>query len=262
MAIIQALILGIIEGLTEFLPISSTAHLIFISKLLKIPPTDFQKFFEVFIQSGAILAVLIIYLPVLLKRKNYLKNILISFIPTAAVGFILYKIIKKIFFESYLLIIIMISIPGVLFLIIEKLVKSKHLRLRKSTSQMSISEAFLIGLGQSLAIIPGVSRAGAVVVTMMFLGFKRDEAATYSFLLAVPTIFAASGFDLLKTNFNQIYNPQNLMFLIIGFLTSLASAFIVVKWFINYLKRNSLVIFGWYRIVVAGILILGFLKYK
>jgi undecaprenyl-diphosphatase len=256
MTILNAVVLGIVEGLTEFLPISSTAHLIFISKLLKIPQTDFQKFFEVFIQSGAILAVLIIYLQILVKRKNYFKNILISFVPTAVIGFILYKIIKKIFFESYLLIISMMLIVGILFLIVEKLVKNKSLKLSKATNQISINEALLIGLGQSMAVVPGVSRAGAVIITMMFLGFKRDESAIYSFLLAVPTIFAASGLDLLKTNFNLIFNSQNLLLLIIGFFTSFISAFVVVRWFIKYLQRNSLVVFGWYRIIVCIMLIL------
>lgn len=260
MSVLNALILGVVEGLTEFLPISSTAHLIFVSKLLKIPQTEFQKFFEVFIQSGAILAVLIIYLQILLRRKNYLKNILISFIPTAFIGFILYKIIKKIFFESYFLIIAMMLVVGVLFLIVERLVKNRRITLARVIGDMNIKGAFMIGLGQSLAVVPGVSRAGVVMVTMMFLGFRRDEAALYSFLLAVPTIFAASAFDLLKTNFSLVFNSQSLFFLIIGFLTSFISAFFVIRWFINYLQKNSLVVFGWYRIVVSGILILAFLK--
>jgi len=256
MTTLSVFILGIVEGVTEFLPISSTAHLIFISKLLKIPQTDFQKFFEVFIQSGAILAVLIIYCTTLLKEKNYFKNILISFVPTAFVGFLFYKIIKKIFFESYFLIVVMMLVVGVLFLIVEKLAKNKHIKLSKTTDQIAINEALLIGLGQSLAVVPGVSRAGAVIVTMMVLGFKRDEAAIYSFLLAVPTIFAASGFDLLKTNFSLISNPQNLLLLIIGFSISFISAFIVVRWFIDYLRKNSLVVFGWYRIIISVLLIL------
>jgi len=256
MAIIHALILGTVEGLTEFLPISSTAHLIFVSKFLKISQTDFQKFFEVFIQSGVVLAVLIIYLPIFLKKRKYVKNILVSFIPTATVGFLLYKIIKKIFFESYFLIVVMMLIVGVLFLIVEKLVKDRRIKLVKTTNQMGMNEALLIGLGQSLAVVPGVSRAGAVIITMMLLGFKRDEAVIYSFLLAVPTIFAASGFDLLKTNLSLISTPQNFYFLTFGFLTSFISAFIVIHWFVDYLRKNTLVVFGWYRIIISVLLIL------
>ena len=150
----------------------------------------------------------------------------------------------------------MMLVVGVLFLIVEKLAKNKHIKLSKTTDQIAINEALLIGLGQSLAVVPGVSRAGAVIVTMMVLGFKRDEAAIYSFLLAVPTIFAASGFDLLKTNFSLISNPQNLLLLIIGFSISFISAFIVVRWFIDYLRKNSLVVFGWYRIIISVLLIL------
>jgi undecaprenyl-diphosphatase len=252
---LNSIIFGLIEGLTEFLPVSSTAHLIIISKILKIPQTDFQKFFEVFIQSGAILAILIIYLKIILNRKGYLKNIFVSFIPTAFIGLLLYKIIKKIFFESYFLIILMMLVVGILFLYVEKKVTDKNLQLKKRIKQMNIKEAFLIGLGQSLAVIPGVSRAGAVIVSMMFLGFKRDESALFSFLLAVPTIFAASGFDLLRTNINLISNSQNLVLLTLGFLTSFFSAFIVVGWFINYLQKNSLVVFGWYRILLSVVLV-------
>ncbi len=260
MSVLNALILGIVEGLTEFLPISSTAHLIFVSKLLKIHQTEFQKFFEVFIQSGAILAVLIIYFRHLLTHKKNLKNIVVSFFPTAIIGFVFYKIIKNIFFESYLLIVFMMFFVGFVFFTVELLVKRKKLRLQKSVNNITYKQAIIIGLGQSLAIVPGVSRAGAVIVTMMFLGFRRDEAALYSFLLAVPTIFAASAFDLLKTNFSLVFNSQNLFFLIIGFLTSFISAFFVIRLFINYLQKNSLVVFGWYRIIVAGILILAFLN--
>lgn len=251
MNIIHSIILGLVEGLTEFLPISSTAHLIITSKFLQISQTDFLKFFEVFIQSGAIFAVLILYYDQFIKGKNNFKNVMISFVPTAIIGFLLYKIIKNVFFNSDLLIIASLFIVGLIFIIIEHFVKNKTLVLEKSIERISIKDALIIGLCQSLAVVPGVSRAGSVIVTMMLLKYKREEAALYSFLLAIPTIFAASGYDLLKTDFSIINQGNNLQLLAIGFITSFVSALFVVKWFIKYLQNNSLQNFGIYRIILA-----------
>jgi undecaprenyl-diphosphatase len=256
MNIINSIILGLVEGLTEFLPISSTAHLIITSKALQIPQTEFLKFFEVFIQSGAIFAVLILYYDQFIKGKNNFKNVMISFIPTAIIGLLLYKIIKQFFFTSDYLIIASLFIVGLVFILIEHFVKNKTLILDKSIEKISIKDALIIGLCQSLAVIPGVSRAGSVIVTMMLLKYKREEAALYSFLLAIPTIFAASGYDLLKTDFSIINQGNNLQLLAIGFVTSFVSALFVVKWFIKYLQKNSLQSFGIYRIILAVITLL------
>ena len=254
MNIIQSIILGFVEGITEFLPISSTAHLIITSKLLGIPRTEFQKFFEVFIQAGAILAVVIIYFQYLLKHKELFKKLLLSFIPTAVVGFLLYKTIKNVFFETRWLMILAIFIIGFLFLFLEYLIKNKKIVLKKGLQNLNCLETVLIGLGQSLAIIPGVSRAGVVMLTMMVLGYRRDESASYSFLLAVPTIVAASFFDLYKMR-NIIASSQNyLMLLIIGLLSSFMVAYLAIKWLVTYLKNNLLTIFGIYRILLAIIL--------
>ncbi len=258
MNFIQALILGIIEGITEFLPISSTAHLIITSKLLAIPQTDFHKFFEVFIQSGAILAVVVIYFQYLLKRKNLIKYLIYSFIPTAIIGFLLYKVIKNVFFESDILIIGAIFLVGLIFLKVEWLIKKKVINLHKPLTSLTFKEAVIIGLGQALAVIPGVSRAGSVIVGMMLLGYERDEAATYSFLLAVPTIMAASAYDLYKMRGIIFSSSVNLVYLFIGFIASFATAYLAVRWLINYLKKNTLVIFGIYRLLLAIILLLVF----
>jgi len=251
MNIINAIILGLVEGITEFLPISSTAHLIITSKLLNIPQTEFQKFFEVFIQSGAILAVVFIYWKIILKNKNLLINIILSFIPTAIVGLLLHKVIKNIFFESFTLITVSLFVIGLFFIIYEYLLKKKIVKIDKKIIQMTILQALLIGIGQSFAVIPGISRAGAVILTMMIMGFNRKESALYSFVLAVPTIFAASAFDFIKTNPQLIFEGGNPMFLMIGLFTSFVSALLAIKWFIKFLQKNSLSYFGVYRIILA-----------
>jgi undecaprenyl-diphosphatase len=255
MNLINALILGIVEGITEFLPISSTAHLIVASKLLHIPQTDYQKFFEVFIQSGAILAVVVIYYQYLLQHKELFKKLVFSFVPTAIVGLLLYKIIKDVFFESYYLIIAALFLVGVVFLLLEQRIKNNKLKLEKSLLGLGVIEAVVIGLGQSLAVIPGVSRSGIVIVVTMLLHYKRDEAATYSFLLAVPTILAASLYDLYKMREMVFGFQDNTVYLLVGFIASLVTAYVSIKWLITYLKNNSLVIFGIYRILLAIILL-------
>lgn len=251
MNIITATILGLVEGITEFLPISSTAHLIISSKLLNVPATEFQKFFEVFIQSGAILAVVFIYWKIIIKNKSLLINIILSFIPTAVVGLLLHKVIKGVFFESFTLIAASLFVIGLFFIIFEYLLKKKIVKTDKKIIQMTIVQALLIGVGQSLAVVPGVSRAGAVILTMMIMGFNREESALYSFVLAVPTLFAASAFDFIKTDPQLIFVDNNPVFLIIGLMTSFVSALLAIKWFINFLQKNSLSYFGVYRIGLA-----------
>ncbi len=258
MNIVHSAILGVIEGLTEFLPISSTAHLIIAAKLLRLPQTDFMKFFEVFIQSGAILAVVLLYFQYILKHKTLIKQITLSFIPTAVIGFFLYKIIKNVFFSSSMLIIDAIFIVGLLFIILEYFISKKKIILKHSLSSLTPLQAILTGFVQALAVIPGVSRSGIVMFYLMSQGYKRDEAATYSFLLAVPTILAASTYDLLKMRSLIGSSVQYLPLLIVGFVTSFMVAYAVMKWFIGYLKQNSLVSFGIYRIALAIILLFVF----
>jgi len=256
MTLFHALTLGIIEGLTEFLPISSTFHLIFASKILNLAQTDFLKLFTVVIQAGAILAVITQCINTLRQDHNLLKKLMVSFVPTGLVGFLFYKIIKNVLFESQGLMLITFASVGVLFLIYENFLKAKKINLKKTLAEISWQEALVIGFVQSSAIIPGVSRAGAVILGLMMLGFRRDEAATYSFLLAVPTIAAAAGFDLLK-NFSNIasYNNGEVLLLFAGFITAFLSALVVVRWFVKYLKRKSLAVFGWYRLTAALFLV-------
>jgi len=250
---LNSIILGLVEGVTEFLPISSTAHLIIASSLLKLPQSEFISFFEVFIQSGAILAVIYLYFGYINKHKELVPKVLVSFIPTAVIGFVMRNTIKTVFFPSLNMIAMTLLVVGLVFILIEFLIKNKTLVLKGSLKEITYCDAFLIGLIQSLAIIPGVSRAGAVIVGMMLLKYKRSEAAVYSFLLAVPTILGASILDLIKTDVSLLTN-QNLIFVATGFLASFVSALAVIKWLITYLQKNSLVIFGVYRIILAVLL--------
>jgi undecaprenyl-diphosphatase len=259
MNVVQAIVLGFVEGITEFLPISSTFHLLVTADILKIPQNDFVKLFEVFIQSAAILAVLLLYWKDLVKDRRLVKNILISFVPTALIGFALYSVIKNIFFEEQLLMVGAFIIVGVIFLIIEKSIKNEKLRLTHTTTSITIRDALLIGLVQALAVIPGVSRSGIVIVGMMLLRYKRDEAARYSFILSIPTIFMASAYDLYKMRYVVGNYTDSALLLIIGSISAFISAYIVVRWLIGYLQRNTLELFGYYRIVAAIILLTLFL---
>jgi len=254
MDLLKTIVLGMVEGVTEFLPISSTAHLIITSKLLNISQTDFQKLFEVFIQSGAILAVVFLYFNELRVNFKILKNLFFSFLPTALVGFFLYKVIKNVFFDSLNLIAFSLFFVGIFFIIIEILVNKKKIVLKKKIEEINIFDALIIGLAQSFALIPGVSRSGVVILSMLILGYQRDQSAKYSFFLSIPTIFMASFYDLYKSKDILLTNLNQVGLLLIGFFISFIFSLISVKWLLGFLKKNSLIIFGIYRILLAIIL--------
>lgn len=255
MTILHSLLFGLIEGLTEFLPISSTFHLIALGNILGLAETPFLKMFEVFIQSGAILALLLMYARTLLLNRNLSLKVITSFIPTALIGFLLYKVIKDVFFSSHWLMLAVFVGVGILFLLIERLVVRGRLILHKSLSHISWKEALWIGLAQATAVIPGISRSGSVLLTMMSLGYKRDEAAKYTFLLSVPTILAASLFDLYRNRLIVMHISQDFIALAIGFLCAFVVAHLVLQWLLKYLANHTLVIFAWYRFIVAGFII-------
>lgn len=252
----NALILGIIEGLTEFLPISSTFHLIFFSKLLNIPQIEFQKTFEIFIQTGAVLAIVALYFKTLITNKKLIINLIYSLIPTAILGFIFYGFIKSTLFDSYYLMIGALIIVGLIILILEKLISKQKIALNKTLDKITPYEALLIGLVQCLAFLPGVSRAGAVMIIMLILKYKRQDSALYSFLLAVPTIIGAGLLDLYRTNL--AFSSSQIISLIIGFIRALVTALLAIKWFINYLGKHSLEIFAYYRIILAILALMVF----
>src|SRR3989338_2244979 len=260
MNIIQAIILGVVEGTTEFLPISSTFHLIFTTELLKISQNDFTKLFEVFIQSGAILSVALLYFSNVVKYKELTKKVIISFLPTAITGFILYKFIKNVLFENQIFMVGIFIAVGGIFFFTEFLIKRKKINLVKKVSSLTYQDALIIGLAQTLAIFTGVSRAGVVIVAMILLRYRRNESAYYSFLLSIPTIFAASFFDLFKMRMVVSNYSNNWILLSVGFISAFVSSYFVVNWFINFLKKNSLVVFGYYRLAIAIILLLILFK--
>ncbi len=255
MNILQSLVLGIVEGLTEFLPVSSTFHLIMTSKILSLPSTDYLKLFEVVIQSGAIVSLLFIYAKTLLSDKKLMLNVLYSFIPTATVGFLLHKIIKSVFFESNWLMLTVFVGVGIIFLLLERSEQKSPNALRKSCQVLSIKDAIIIGFAQALSVVPGVSRAGSVIVAMMLLGYKRDEAAKYTFLLSMPTIFAASALDLFQGREMIMALSDGWIILAVGFFAAFVTAYFVVKWLTKYLTTHTLEIFGWYRLAIATILV-------
>ncbi len=255
MNIWQSFILGIVEGLTEFLPISSTFHLIFAGQLLHLENTEFLKLFEVFIQAGAILAVLFVYGKELLTDWSLIKKLILSFIPTAILGFLLHSIIKNFFFETNWLMIGAFVTVGLVFILYEKYLKKNKNKNNKEIADLSWGQSVLIGIGQAMAVIPGVSRSGSVMLTMMALGQSRVSAAKYSFLLALPTICSAAVLDVLKFDSINSISSQEINLLLVGTITSFIVALFVLKWFISFIQKNTLTNFGIYRLVIALILI-------
>ena len=201
MTFLHAIILSIVEGFSEFLPISSTGHMVLAAKLLQIPQTDFVKSFEIIIQLGAILAVVVIYWKTIWSNKKAWKPIILAFIPTAVVGLLLYKVVKNVLLGNSLITVAALLIGGLVMIAVEYWFKSSKPEVEK-IENISNKNAIIIGLFQSISIIPGVSRAAATIVGGMLLKTKRKTAVEFSFLLAIPTMAAASGLDLIKTHFH------------------------------------------------------------
>lgn len=237
-----------VEGISEFLPISSTGHMVLVSSILKIAQTSFVKDFEIIIQLGAILSIVVLYFRQFIKNKDVWKRVLVAFLPTAVIGLILFKFIKSFLLGNLYVTLSALFIGGIALVILELLYKEKDHH-ADSIEKISLRNAFLIGVFQSIAVIPGVSRSAATIVSALFLGTKRKAATEFSFLLAVPTMLAATGLDLVKSNFSYSLNEWILLF--VGFLGSFIVALIVVKWFLKYIQTHTFIPFGVYRIVVA-----------
>ena len=248
MTIITSILLGIVEGVTEFLPISSTGHLILVSELLKIAQTDFVKSFEVIIQLGAILAVVALYWRKLLLNWAILKKVIAAFLPTAILGLLFYKIIK-----TYLLgnsqIVLWALLVGGIFLILFEIWHHEEPGDRGELEQISYPQAVALGLCQSLAMIPGVSRSAATIVGGLALRIKRETIVEFSFLLAVPTMAAATGLDLLKSSINFSVNEWGM--LAIGFFVSFIVALFAIQSFLKYIRHHDFIAFGIYRVAIA-----------
>lgn len=259
MTLIQAFILGVVEGLTEFIPVSSTGHLIIAAELLHIAQTEVVKTFEVAIQSGAILAVVFLYWHTIIRNRPAIKNTLIAFLPTAVIGVLMYGIIKTYLLGSLMIVALGLGIGGVVLILVERYLAKKDITADGGVSieQLSVRSALVVGLVQSFAIIPGVSRSASSMIGGMMVGMNRKNAAEFSFLLAIPTIFGSGAFDMFQM-FSDF--PANMIWhFIIGFVVSFVVAIMVIKLFIAYLQKYPLSYFGVYRILVA--LVIGLVMY-
>lgn len=248
MNLLHALIFGIVEGITEFLPISSTGHLILTAHLLKLQQTDFLISFQIIIQLGAIMAVLTLYGKKVLSSFEICKRVAVAFLPTAIIGFVLYKIIKKFLLTNHEVVLWSLFIGGIVLIVFEYFHKEDKSSIEE-INNLSYRKAFLIGIFQSLAVVPGVSRAAATIVGGLLLGLKRTTIVEFSFLLALPTMCAATGLDLLKNK--HAFTGDQISFLLVGFISSFFVAILSIKFLLYFIKNHSFISFGIYRIVLA-----------
>lgn len=251
MSIVAALILGVIEGVTEFLPVSSTGHLILASSLLGVPSSEFAKTFEILIQLGAILAVVCLYWRKLLIDREMFKRVAVAFIPTAVIGLAVHGLAKKYLLGNSYVVVVALMVGGMALIIFEWWQSKRMDEVKVVGTQIPYKTAAYIGIFQALAIIPGVSRSAATIVGGMLFGMSRSAIVEFSFLLAVPTMVAASGLDLLKTNL--AFTGQEWAALVVGFVTAFVVAFVVVKVFVRFIQTHTFTGFGLYRIALAVI---------
>ncbi len=245
---LASLVLGLVEGFTEFLPISSTAHLILASRLLGLDQSALVKSFEISIQSGAIVAVIVFYWKKFLDIE-LLKRIVAAFIPTAVIGLVLYKAVKNYFLGNMVIVLAALGIGGIILIIFERFIKKREAV--RDIKSLSYKDAALIGVAQAVAVIPGVSRSAATIVGGMLLGVSREAIVEFSFLLAVPTILAATGLDFIK-NIHE-FTAGQMGDLAIGFVVSFVAALISIKFLLSFIRTHSFERFGIYRIVVAAL---------
>lgn len=253
MGLIQAVILGIIEGVTEFLPVSSTGHMILAAAIMKIQDDGFLKTFEIAIQLGAILSVLTLYYRRFLVSYEIYLKLLVAFLPAGVIGFFAYDTVKTYLFNAYVVSAALI-IGGVLLILLDRWTEKEE-SMYASPEKISFRGCLQIGLFQSVSMVPGVSRAAAAIFGGIFSGFTRTQAAEFSFLLAIPTMFAATGYDLFRTSRSFAANEWTL--LAVGAVAAFVSALIAVKAFIAFLTKHGFRHFGYYRIAL-GILFLAY----
>lgn len=256
MTLLHVFILSIIEGITEFLPISSTAHLQLAEKVLSIPPTDFVKSFTIIIQVGALLGTA---LYILQKRDTFdlnwdmAKNIALSCVPTLVIGFVLYTLVKGYFFGNFALIAWALIIGGLIMMIADWYAK-KHFHKRPiEKKEITLKEGIIFGFAQALAVIPGVSRSGAVLIAGYFGNVEKKSLAQFSFLIGLPIVFLASVYDVLKSNIS--FSSHEIILTIIGVGISGVFSYLFAGVFLKLIAKYSLTLFAWYRIVV-GVVIL------
>jgi undecaprenyl-diphosphatase len=252
----QVVLLGLIEGLTEYLPVSSTAHLLLTEQLLGVSSPG--RTFEVLIQLGAILALLTVYSGKLLhlaldfpsdpRTRRFVFAVLLAFLPAAIIGAAAHKIIKEYLFESPLLICLALVIGGIILLVVDRLpLRSRYHDVMDITPVMALK----IGFCQCLAMIPGVSRSGSTIVGGMLLGADKRTAAEFSFFLAMPTMTGAFAYDLYKNW--ALLTPDDVSHIVLGFVAAFVTGVIVVRYMLEFISKRGLSFFGWWRLLVGGI---------
>lgn len=264
--ILKAIILGIVEGVSEWLPISSTGHMILVDEFLRLDVTDeFRSMFLVVIQLGAILAVVLLFWKKLWpfgvqEKKLLIKKpiftmwfkVLVSCVPAAVVGLLFDEQLEA-WFYNWQTVSVMLILVGIAFLVIENINKKKSAKI-KSIAEITYPIAFYIGLFQLIAaIFPGTSRSGATILGALLLGVSRTVAAEYTFFLAVPVMFGASALKLVKYGFS--YTGMELAILAVGMVTAFLVSVVVIKFLMGYIKKHDFKVFGWYRIVLGAIVI-------
>lgn len=255
MDIIQTVVIAIIEGLTEFLPISSTGHMILATAAMKIHESEFVKTFEIAIQLGAIMAIALMYIKRFFHSLDIYFKLIVAFLPTAIVGFLAYDFIKAYLFNP-IVVSASLIIGGIVLIWIDKKVVNRSTEVAE-IEDIPYKNAFFVGLIQCISMIPGTSRAAATIVGGVFNGFNKKQATEFSFLLAVPTMFAASGYDLLKTPID--FTSQELMLLGIGLVVAFIAAWFAVKVFLKIVENYGFIHFGYYRILLgAAFLVYGY----
>jgi undecaprenyl-diphosphatase len=246
---LQSIILGIVEGITEFLPISSTAHLRLTEYWLNIPVTEAVGSFTIAVQCGALLAAIVLYIPILLRSKRIWLVTLAAFLPTAIISFGLHSFVKHVLLENIPTLLIAMGLGGVLLILFEYAIAKKPSAHAQSLESMTIRQAMIIGICQSLAIVPGVSRSAATIVSGQLLGVSRRAIVEFSFLLAIPTLGAATALDLWKSR--DVLSASDFGMILHGSAVAFVTAWCVMKWLLKYIEKHSFIGFGVYRIIVA-----------
>jgi len=252
----EAVFLGLIEGLTEYLPVSSTAHLLLTEKLLGVSSTG--RTFEVLIQLGAILALLTVYsgklwhlardFPSDPRTRRFVFSVLIAFLPAAVIGVAAHKIIKDYLFESPFIICVALVIGGIVLLFVDRMPLRPQYH---DVMDIPPLKALVIGFCQCLAMIPGVSRSGSSIVGAMFLGTDKRTGAEFSFFLAMPTMLGAFAYDLYKNW--SLLSPDDVHLIVLGFVAAFVTGVVVVRYALDFISRRGLSFFGWWRLIVGGI---------
>lgn len=248
MDFVTAFILGIVQGISEFLPISSTGHMILASHLMGLRHTEFLKSFEIAIQAGTILSVVVLYWRSLLVDFEVIKRLAVAFLPTGVLGLTLYRLIKGYLLGSETVVLCSLLIGGILIVAFERWYREGE-GATGDIRAMTYRNALIVGLFQSIAMIPGVSRSAATILGGLLLGLKRKTIVEFTFLLAVPTMLAATGYDLIKSG--SQFSPGQFQYLLTGFVTAFVVALLSIQFLLRFIKTHTFIPFGIYRIVLV-----------